>query len=84
MEKKEYIGNMLHDDFKKLSYEEQGRYLSSLKGVTLADEESMDINKLCQQIPCTIEEYVQEHGYISLEESQRLLHEMVDKIYDEK
>jgi hypothetical protein len=70
IKKKEYIGNMLLEDFKKLSYTEQGKYLNSLSGVILENEDSVDINKLCQQVPCTKEEYVQEHGYISLTELQ--------------
>ena len=78
MEEKEYIGNMPLEDFKKLSYDEQGKYLASLKGETLENEESVDINDLCQQIPCTKEEYVQEHGYIPLTELQTRINNMVD------
>lgn len=79
MEKKEYIGNMLLEDFKKLSYSEQGEYLNSLSGVILENEESVDINKLCQQILCTKEEYVQEHGYVSLTELQTLVNNIEAK-----
>lgn len=79
MEKKEYIGNMLLEDFRKLSYSEQGKYLNSLSGVILENEESVDINKLCQQIPCTKEEYVQEHGYVSLTELQTLVNNIEAK-----
>ena len=70
MKKKEYIGSMLIEDFRKLSYIEQGKYLLGLKGVVMENEENININEICQQIDCSKEDYIQRYGYVSVEELQ--------------
>lgn len=76
------IGDMLFEEFNNLSYQEQCDYISTLKPIVVENLENQ--GKEYIQIDTTIEEYVQEHGYVSLTELQTLVNNIEAKYTSDK